>query len=98
MNKQIKYGLPLAAAILLIGCGGSSSNDDSASTPESEIESVQKFTQNAQWIIKPTAGSSTCFDFDNNAETTCQGTAWDMKLLLVQERVTAQSFIPTAAH
>lgn len=82
MNKQIKYSLPLAAAILLIGCGGSSSNNDSASTPEPEIESVQKFTQNAQWIIKPTAGSSTCFDFDNNAETTCQGTAWDMKLAL----------------
>ena len=82
MNKQIKYGLPLAAAILLIGCGGSSSNNDSASTPEPEIESVQKFTQNAQWIIKPTAGSSACFDFDNNAETTCEGTAWDMKLSL----------------
>ena len=82
MNKIFKLGLPLATAILLVGCGGSSSSDDSTPPTQPEADSAQKFTSTAQWVITPTAGSSACFDFNSNAETACEGTSWDMKLAL----------------
>lgn len=80
MNKYLKYGLPLAAAMLLVGCGGSSSNDDK--DPITDTDNVQAFTSSATWAIKPEAGSSACFDFDRNSEVACEGTDWDMQLKL----------------
>lgn len=79
MKNTLKYSLPLTAAILLAGCG-SSSNDDSTTSPDND--SAQTFNQSAEWVIKPAAGSSTCFDFDSNGEVACEGTVWDMKLEL----------------
>lgn len=82
MNSSFKYTLPLAAAIILAGCGGSSSssNGDSSITPSSN-----KFTKTATWKFEQnySADNKTitqCFDFDHDQITDCSGTAWDIKI------------------
>lgn len=83
MQRSLTLALPLAAAISLVGCGGGSSsqNDDELDTgglPTTQ----QEFTSSATWVVTPTAGNSTCFDFDANNDVNCDGTAWDMKISL----------------
>jgi len=82
MNKHLKFGLPLAAAIFLVGCGGSSSSDNNGPDTGGLPTTNQKFFDTAQWIIAPTAGTETCFDFDSNGEVDCAVGIWDMKLSL----------------
>lgn len=79
MNTPLTLSLTLATALALVGCGGSSSSD---SEDNGNDAVVQGFTAKAQWAITPVAGSSTCFDFDGNAEADCAGNTWDMKLSL----------------
>lgn len=83
MKSTIKYAMPLAAAILLVGCGGSSSNSKKDDLDLGGLTTTSlKFTSTATWSVTPTAGESICFDFDKNADVECTGTAWDIKLSL----------------
>lgn len=80
MNKTLTLTLPLAA-IVLVGCGGSSSSDNNGPDTGGLPTTKQEFTSSATWVLTPVAGSSACFDFDANAEVTpCEGTAWDMRI------------------
>lgn len=47
--------------------------------PAVTAPAVQAFTSAAEWVFTPAAGSSTCFDFDSNAEVACTESTWDMK-------------------
>ena len=85
MNKLLTLALPLAAAIALVGCGGSSGSSDKANDTKKEdnkTEVPQTFSSTAQWIVSPTPGSSTCFDFDTNKDVNCDGIEWDIKLVM----------------
>jgi hypothetical protein len=91
MTHYAKLALPLASALLLAACGGASdsktNNAGSGSTGDNggvkpPAAVVQSFSAKAQWALKPTAGSSTCFDFDSNKDVACEGSAWDMKASL----------------
>lgn len=79
MKKIFNYGIPLAAAILLAGCGGSSSSSD---TKEEKKETAQAFSSKAQWVVTPEAGQKACFDFDANKEVNCEGVEWDIQYKL----------------
>ena len=87
MTHYAKLALPLASALLLAACGGASDSKTSGSTGDKDngkppAASVQSFSAKAQWALKPTAGSTTCFDFDSNKDVACEGSAWDMKASL----------------
>ena len=79
MKKRFIHTLPIAAAAMLVGCGGSSSSD---STPTPKEHSA--FTKKATWEVKPALDQTTtlCFDFDNDREISdCSGTEWDLKFV-----------------
>lgn len=76
--QQLKYVLPLAAAVALAGCGSSSSSSEDTSS-----NTTTKFTKTATWTFEQdlTQEKSECFDFDTNLTTSCTGTAWDIKIV-----------------
>ncbi len=69
-------------ALMLSGCGGSSS-DDAADPPAgapAPAPAPTRFTKAASWTFAlPAAGGTLCYDFDAAAEVAgCTGNAWDL--------------------
>ncbi|MAS25335.1 MAG: hypothetical protein CMI03_06845 [Oceanospirillaceae bacterium] len=95
MKPVFKWSLPLVAALTMTACGGGSSgsssasdsnagsgsNNDSGEDSSPGIDtSVNQFTSAAQWVVQPQTGDSLCFDFNTNAEVSCSGEDWDIRL------------------
>lgn len=80
MKATIKYAMPLAATIILVGCGGSSSSNKGDVTPTT---STSLFSKTATWTFEQdrAAEKTECFDFDSNQIVDCSGTNWDIKMV-----------------
>lgn len=81
LNAKPKIlALVISSTILslsLTGCGSDSSSDNNDSTPP---VATSGFTQQATWeLTKLAQGTSTCYDFDMQTESACDGNTWDIK-------------------
>lgn len=91
LSKALAVILAAAVMVGLSGCGGGDSGGSSAPSTGGTSgggttvippnpNSPSLFTKSATWTITNlTKGAITCFDFDAQAESSCDGNTWDVK-------------------
>ena len=88
-TKPTKLALLFSSSLLALsmtGCGGSSDGSSSGNNGNSDNDgstppaSSASFSETATWQVTNLApDSATCYDFDAQAESSCDGDTWDIK-------------------
>lgn len=88
-TKPTKLALLFSSSLLALsmtGCGGGSDGSSSGNNGNSDNDgstppaSSASFSETATWqVINLAPDSATCYDFDAQAESSCDGDTWDIK-------------------